>query len=117
MQMLQGELDDKQQLRRALSALVDAVFMHVGRAELPEQAKTPLDSALQQASQALDDTSHEGWLRRMRQQKAALSAARFAECQANGRHLEVLYTSDEPPRCTHCERDVRAPLTDDTAPE
>lgn len=100
MEMLASELSDKQQLRRALDQLVESC-----RAAHPNDPA--LAPALLFAQAALDDTSYEGWLRKMERQRQARQAERVAECERSG-HPELRYDyMDTGPRCTHCEQVVR----------
>jgi hypothetical protein len=100
MEMLASELSDKQQLRRALDQLVESC-----RATHPDDPA--LAPALLFAQYALDDTSHEGWLRKMEKRRRAMQAERIAECERYG-HPEIRYDCiDTGPRCTSCEQVVR----------
>jgi len=98
LELVAQEYSDKQQLRRALLQLVESC-----RALYPDSLT--LAPALIFAQAALDDTSHEGWLRRMRERRQAELAERAAECERGG-HPEVERTYMGPPRCTYCEQFV-----------
>lgn len=94
---LAAQLADTQLLRRALAQLVETCRVHC-------HGSQALEPALLFAEAALDDTSHEGWMRRMREHHEAVMVERYDDCRRNGRHLETRWSSDEPPQCTHCER-------------
>lgn len=97
LEMAASELSDKQQLRRALDQLVISC-------EHYHPDSPGLVAALVFARGALEDTSHEGWLRRMRERRQAVLTERYAECRQAGQHIEVEYTYNEHPRCIHCEQ-------------